>query len=102
MEAETRPKVVLLFLLVVLGVLAHWFWNLGWEFLRNPDEGITWGPPAVILVRVALSFIAAALTFVPIYNKIGQPTEQSWVAYFLAFQNGFFWEAAMEAIVKGL
>jgi hypothetical protein len=51
---------------------------------------------------VVLAFIAAALTFVPIYNKIGQTSEESWVPYFLAFQSGFFWEAALDAVVRAI
>ena len=51
-------------------------------------------------VRVVLSLIIALLTFVPVYNKIGQSTSESWVPYTLAFQNGFFWHAAYNTIAK--
>ncbi len=101
-EAEPRPKVVVLFLVVFSGILAHWFWNLGWAFVRDPQAGLDFGPPLVILVRLVLSLIAALLTFVPTYNKVKQPTSESWVPYFLAFQNGFFWEAALEAVMRGV
>ena len=33
---------------------------------------------------------AAALTFVPAYSEIAQAGGERWVAYLLAFQNGFF------------
>jgi|Deesub1362A_J573_1020465.scaffolds.fasta_scaffold04445_2 hypothetical protein len=102
LQAEPRPRAALLFLVLLAGILAHWFWNLGWAFVRDPRAGLDFGPPLVILVRLALSLIAALLTFVPTYNKVQQPTSESWVPYFLAFQNGFFWEAALEAMVRGM
>ena len=99
-SSETKPKIVLLFVILFLGILANWFWVAGWEYLRNPDAGFVVGPPLAILIRAGLSIIAAALTFIPTYNRIGQPTGESWVPYFLAFQNGFFWEAALGAVAK--
>jgi len=65
-------------------------------FLRNSEICCTslcnqWFKAFTMLaVRVALLLIAAGLTFIPTYNKIGQSTGDSWVPYFLAFQNGFF------------
>ena len=99
---EPGRKIAILFLLVVLGILANWFWSIGWEYLSDPSVGLSFGPAPTILVRVILAFIAAALTFVPIYNKIGQTSEESWVPYFLAFQSGFFWEAALDAVVQAI
>jgi hypothetical protein len=97
---ESPWRTFSLYLLMVAGVLAHWFWVLGWEFLREPHEPLLFGSPLSIAIRVLLAFIAAALTFVPTYNKISQGEGLSWVPYFLAFQNGFFWEAAMDAVVR--
>jgi hypothetical protein len=102
LDEERRPKIVVLFLLVVLGILSSWFWSIGWDYLADPSAGFTFGPTLTILIRVILAFIAAALTFVPTYNKIGQTSEESWVPYFLAFQSGFFWEAALNAVVRSL
>ena len=62
-------------------------------------------------MRVALGVIAAALTFVPAYREIAQADGEAWVAYLLAFQNGFFCplrfaagmlrgEAALDAVVR--
>jgi hypothetical protein len=97
---ERRPKIVALFLLVVLGILSNWFWSIGWDYLADTSVGFSLGPASAIVIRVILAFIAAALTFVPTYNKIGQTSEESWVPYFLAFQSGFFWEAALDAVVR--
>ena len=58
--------------------------------MAKPAAGLAFGSWLEILIRVILSLIAAALTFVPTYNKIGQSSQESWVPYFLAFQNGFF------------
>jgi hypothetical protein len=92
-------RIAVLFLVVVLGVLASWFWGLGWAYLRDPSAGLYLGTAVEIVVRVVLSLIAAALTFVPTYNKVGQSSAESWVPFFLAFQNGFFWEATFDALI---
>ncbi len=97
-ETKTKERIMTLFILVVLGILANWFWGIGWEYLANPDKGLAFGSALTIIVRIVLSFFAAALTFVPTYNKINQNTSESWVPYLLAFQNGFFWQAALDAI----
>jgi hypothetical protein len=99
---EPGRKIAILFLLVVVGILANWFWSTGWEYLSDPSAGLSFGPALTVLVRIILAFIAAALTFVPIYNKIGQTSDESWVPYFLAFQSGFFWEAALDAVVRAI
>ena len=96
---ESKPKAALLFLLLIAGILAKWFWDIGWTYLRNPEAGLHFGSWTMLAVRLALSIIAAGLTFIPIYNKIGQSTGESWVPYILAFQNGFFWEAALDVMM---
>jgi hypothetical protein len=97
---EERPHVILLFLMLILGIMANWFWTLGWEYLRNPESGLSFGTMLEILVRLVLGVIAAALTFVPVYREVTKEGGGSWVAYLLAFQNGFFWEATLDAVVR--
>jgi hypothetical protein len=58
-------KIAALFGLMVLGTLANWFWKLGWAFLQDPEDGISFGSPLEIGVRVVLAFIAAGLAFQP-------------------------------------
>jgi hypothetical protein len=99
-DRESPQRILFLFLLVVVGILANWFWNLGWEYLSHPDAGLVLGSALEIAVRVFLAFIAAALTFVPTYNKIIEGTDLSWVPFFLAFQNGFFWEATLDVVIR--
>jgi hypothetical protein len=81
-------------------VLAHWFWAAGWTYIGDPSPGFPFGSWWILGVRILLAFIAAALTFVPTYNKIIDADSLAWVPYFLAFQNGFFWEAALDAVVS--
>jgi hypothetical protein len=97
---EARWRVIILFLIVVAGILANWFWGIGWEYLANPDEALQLGPPLAVVVRIVLSFFAGALTFAPTYAKINQNTKESWVPYLLAFQSGFFWQAALDAVAR--
>ncbi|TKJ29525.1 hypothetical protein CEE39_09100 [bacterium (candidate division B38) B3_B38] len=93
------PKLKLL-LIVVVGILAKWFWEIGWEYIADPSKGFHFGPVWAIVVRVILGFITATLTFMSMYKKINQNTGESWVPYLLAFQNGFFWQAALDAVTK--
>jgi len=97
---EAAWRVAALFGLVVIGILASWFWVVGWAYVSHPDKGWQGGPWAVFGVRIVLSLIVAALTFVPTYNKISQGTAQSFVPYLVAFQNGFFWQSAYDAVAK--
>ena len=97
---EKKPHVVLLFLILVAGIMASWFWSIGWEYLHDPSAGLLFGSPTEIVVRLALGIIAAALTFVPVYKEIAQAGGEMWVSYLVAFQNGFFWEAALDAVVR--
>jgi len=99
LDNESKPRILLMFVLLVFGILAKWFWDLGWTFLQNPDAGLDFGSWTVLAVRLGLSLIAGGLTFVPTYNKIGQASSESWVPYVLAFQNGFFWESALDAVL---
>ena len=102
LEKESTKRISVLFFLMVLGILANWFWTLGWAYMGDPSAGLAFGSWLEILIRIVLSLIAAALTFVPTYNKIGQSSQDSWVPYFLAFQNGFFWEATFYTLTKAI
>ena len=99
-QKKVASRVILLFALVVLGILAHWFWGIGWEYLKDPGKGLHTGGWTVFWVRLGLSAIVAALTFAATYKKIDQSTSESWVPFLLAFQNGFFWESAFGTLVK--
>ena len=75
--------------MLVAGIMASWFWSIGWEYLHDPSVGLLLGSPTEIAVRLALGIIAAALTFVPVYKEIAQAGGEMWVSYLVAFQNGF-------------
>jgi hypothetical protein len=98
--AEHREwvRVAFLFSIVVLGILSSWFWEVGWKYINNPTEPLFTGPGLIILVRVLLSFIIAGVTFSSMFTKINQSSSESWLPYFVAFQNGFFWDAIFQGI----
>lgn len=99
-ENAARTRVVALFALVVVGVLAAWFWDVGSAFIANkaPDKELQLGSWAEVGVRAGLAAIVGFITFPTIYEKIGKSTGESWIAYFLAFQNGFFWQSVFEGV----
>jgi hypothetical protein len=104
--------VLALFAMLVAGIMASWFWSIGREYLHDPSAGLLFGSPTGIAVRLVLGItlaphcvqhsagVAAALTFVPVYKEIAQAGSEMWVSYLVAFQNGFFWEAALNAVVR--
>jgi hypothetical protein len=93
-------KLLVLFFAVFAGILASWFWPVAWNFLADESQGLQLGTPLGFAVRVAVSLIAAALTFAPIYSKV-ENTGLA-VAFFIAFQNGFFWESMFKAIQSAI
>ena len=93
-------RAALLFALVVLGIMAHWFWGIGWQYLGNVAHGFQIGPVQAVIVRVGLSLIAAAPTFATIYQQVNQTSRESWLPYLFAFQNGFFWEAMFATVAR--
>lgn len=97
---STIMRVAWLFFIVVLGILSSWFWDIGWQYLTDPGQGLPTGPWQAVLVRIILSFIIAATTFANMYSKINQNTQESWIPYFLAFQNGFFWDALFQSVAQ--
>ena len=96
---EETPGLVL-FGVVLLGILANAVWAAGWEYVRNPSQPLSIGPLKVVFVRVVLSAIAAALTFGTTYTKVAESAAGPVTGYFLAFQSGFFWQSALDAVVK--
>lgn len=103
-EKAAVGRVIGLFVLVILGVLAAWFWDVGSAYLGSddPNKVPQWGTLTELAVRFGLALIVACLTFPTIYEKIGKSTGDSWIAYFLAFQNGFFWQAVFEGVKEGV
>ena len=97
---SSKPQIIPLFAMLVVGIMSSWFWGVGWNYLHDPGAGLLIGSWSELGVRLLLGMIAAALTFVPVYKHITQNGAEIWVAYLLAFQNGFFWEAALDAVVS--
>jgi len=97
---QDGPAELILFGIVALGIFGNWFWIAGWDYVRNPRALHQFGPWRVVSVRLLLCLIAAALTFVPTYDKLDQNTRHSLVAYLVAFQMGFFWQSAFHAVIN--
>jgi len=94
-----RPRPIphnltLLFLCVVAGMMAHWFWRTGWRYIANPAMPLDIGSLQEILIRLLLCICAAATVFVPLYQKFQTSQNDAWTVYFIAFQFGFSWHAA--------
>ncbi len=54
-DRSATIRVILLFVIVVLGILASWFWQIGWEYLSDTSKPLVLGPVLAIVVRVILS-----------------------------------------------
>ncbi len=93
-------RVFALLAVVIIGIIASWFWVVGSEFLANQakDKEMAWGTWEEFYIRVLLAAIIAIVCFMAIHQKIGQGSTESFVPFFVAFQNGFFWQSLLEGV----
>lgn len=91
---------VLAFAFIVVGILANWLWSESWRYLADPSQALFSGNYYIILVRLFLSLCIAALTFLPIYERVYRLPAENWVICFIAFQNGFFWQSAFYGVMQ--
>lgn len=87
--------VIGLFGAIVLGIFLSWVYpNL--TDVAHDDAGFDLGGLDTVAARLVLSLIIAGASFVPIYNMTQLVRTEPWLAYFVAFQNGFFWQAIVD------
>ena len=86
------------FATVVLGILAHWVWEMLVAFLTTN----VWDPgsPLVWVARLGVALIAAAFTFVGIFAQIDKLTGPT--RYFTAFTLAFAVDAFTGPAVTAL
>lgn len=95
-------RVVLLFVVVLAGIFFSWIYpNVAAVARDEADWDL--GGLDVIIARVVISGVFAAVTFIPIYHKINEETKkqsatESWAPWLIAFQTGFFWQALFDGI----
>ena len=82
------------------GISLNWYWTVGWEYLTNLSAGLQFGEAFEIGVWLAMGVIAGALTFVQAYKEIVSQGGETWMPYLVAFNNGFFREAALDAVMR--
>jgi len=99
-QGDSQRRRLMAFTFVVLGILANWFWHAAWAFLADQQQPFSIGTLDVVCVRLLLSLCIAALTFLPIYQKLYRLPTEDWVVCFLAFQNGFFWQSAFYGVMQ--
>jgi hypothetical protein len=95
-----KARVVWLFVVVLFGICAHW----AFEYIgaaREAGTDPTWPSAAEIVAQIIFAGIVGCLIFLNVYDKVKKPTSESWAVYFLAFQNGFFWQALFESVQGG-
>ena len=90
-------RVAILFLIVVLGILASWVWEVLWQYVKDPTKPLSISL-GVLLARLILAFIAGGVTFSQIYAMINKPSSENWAPYITAFQNGFLWDSIFKTI----
>ena len=96
-QRKARRRVIFLFVAVLLGIIAKWLWEVLNEYLADTSKGLVLGS-GTILARMAVSLIIAGVTFNSIYNRVGKGTGDTNLPFFVAFQNGFFWQAIFDAV----
>jgi hypothetical protein len=91
---------ILAFVCLVAGILASWFWPAAWAYLADPTQPFLAGTFHTLPVRLLLSLCIAALTFLPVYQKIYRLPSESYIIGLLAFQHGFFWQSAFYGVMQ--
>jgi len=88
-EKAAQMNVVKIFICVFLGIVASFVY----EYLLKlmPDPSAEAFNPVLFIVQLLLSLIVAPLIFVSVYKLLDVNTSETWMIYFVAFQNGFFW-----------
>lgn len=99
-QSDPSRRRIWAFSSIVVGILANWFWHAAWAYLADPTQPFFVEPLYTIPVRFLLSLCIAALTFLPVYQKIYRLHTEDWVICFLAFQNGFFWQSAFYGVMQ--
>ncbi len=89
-SAQSRIRQPVLFLGVLLGALA----KVIFDWLTTQTSALAWQPFVV-------AAIAGIVAFPYIYEKAGLDRGRlTFAKWTVAFQNGFFWSVAMDAISK--
>jgi hypothetical protein len=104
---DGTKRVILLFVAVVIGILSNWVLSVSFFFLSLPTGEQTFstllslfGPLAGFTVRTLASLIIGGVVFFIIHTRINTNTSESKMTYFLAFQNGFFWQAIFSPLLE--
>jgi hypothetical protein len=101
-EAEAEPvakrRVWLLFLVVILGVFGKWAFEIVGAYIDDSSAAPTFPKAGEIIARAIFAVLVSAIIFPTIYSKIDTATGESRVTYFIAFQNGFFWQSLFDSV----
>ncbi len=98
-EKVARSNLIKIFVCVFLGILASFLYEYLLKLIPNPSA-VPFNP-TLFIVELLLSFIVAPLIFVPIYKLLDVNTSETWMIYFVAFQNGFVWRDILGGGVNG-
>ncbi len=93
---SSAAKLALLFSGLFLGIIGSWFYPIGTKYLDDPSQGLQLGTPVAFVVRLILSAIIGGVIFAAVYSKIKDAGND--VGFFIAFQNGFFWNALLAGV----
>lgn len=95
LEKRRRKKITHTFLsyfFVTLGVLAQFLFG---SYLLNKTQPIN----SVSYLQILLALIVGAAVFPSVYRSVGFDRKKPHpIQYFLAFQNGFFWQGILQAL----
>ncbi len=99
-EAEKNRRrlrrTLALYFTVALGVLAQFIFG---AYLENSDQALG----TFSLIRIILALVVGAIVFPSIYRSANFERQKPHpIQFFIAFQNGFFWQALLHALAKAI
>ena len=97
-RSTARQRVGLLYLVVILGVFAKWAFEVAGAYIDNSSAAPTFPGTGAIIARAVIAVIVSAVIFPSVYTKLDTATGDTRMVYFVAFQNGFFWQSLLDAV----
>ena len=96
-----KGRVVILFVIVIIGIMASWAWEVLWTYVKDPSKPLAVSL-TMVLVRFIIALIAGAVTFRQMYLMIDQASTANGVQYMVAFENGFLYDATLKTVTASV
>jgi len=89
-EKAAQFNLVILFFCVFLGIFFSFLYEFLTKYIADPSKVVF--NSSIFIAQLLLSLIVVPIIFLSIYKLLDVNTSETWMIYFVAFQNGYFWK----------